>query len=155
MWRLLIICPLIAIRFSAHAELNLKAVHPDEPSEYTYNQRFSSQNALENMAAIDSALESFSKLIETSKKKVSEDKLEKIGNADWETQNLGLPNATRAVRGTLLKQDYLIKKLTYDLAQRRLKAGEISGKKLAEAQRDYKKAEQAFQKFWDSFRVED
>ncbi|MDD4356637.1 MAG: hypothetical protein PHN98_05235 [Smithellaceae bacterium] len=155
MWRLLIICSIITISFSAYAELNLKPVNPDEPAEYTYNQRFSSEHALERLAAIDSALDSFRKLTEASKNKMAKDKLEKIGNTGWETQNLGLPNSALAIKGTILKQEYMIKKLTYDLAQRRLKLGEISKKELSEAQREYKKAEQKFQTFWDSFGIAD
>ena len=155
MWRLLIIFSIIAISFSAYAELNLKPVNPDEPAEYTYNQRLSAEHALKNLVAIDSALDSFRKLTEASKNKMAKDTLEKIGNTGWETQTLGLPNSARAIKGTILKQEYMIKKLTYDLAQRRLKLGEISEKELSEVQREYKKAEQKFQTFWDSFRIAD
>jgi hypothetical protein len=68
-------------------------------------------------------------------------------------QNLGFPNHVGAVKGTLLKQEYLIKKLTYELAQS--KAREVSKEDLSEAKKDCEKAEKQFQDYWDSFSVSD
>jgi len=155
MLRPLIICSIIAISFPAYGDLNLKPVHPDESAEYTYNERFSSKHALDGLARIKSALDSFRKLTEIAAKKISKETLSKIGNTSWETQNLGLVNSVEAVKGTLLKQEYLIKKLTYELAQTKSKSGEINQRDLLEIKREYEKAEKQFQEFWNSFGIAD
>lgn len=155
MLRLLIICSIIATSFPAYGELNLKSPNPDEPAGYTYNQRFSFEHSLKSLATIESSLDSFRKLTETAANKISKGKLAKIGNTGWEMQNLGFPNHVGSVKGTILKQEYLIKKLTYDLAQRKFKSGEINKKELLESEREYKKAEKQFQEFWDSFNIAD
>ncbi|PKN25437.1 MAG: hypothetical protein CVU64_19925 [Deltaproteobacteria bacterium HGW-Deltaproteobacteria-21] len=153
MLRAIIICSVLAISLSAHAELILDPVHPDEPADYTYNERFSTRSSLESLNAIKSALESFRKLTEASAGKIPKKTLAKIGNTGWEMQNLGFPNHVGAVKGTLLKQEYLIKKLTYELAQS--KAREVSKEDLSEAKKDCEKAEKQFQDYWDSFSVSD
>jgi hypothetical protein len=155
MLRALIICSIIAISFPAYGDLNLKPVHPDESAEYTYNERFSSKHALESLASIKSALDSFRKLTEIAVKKISKETLSKIGNTSWEMQNLGLVNSVQAVKGTLLKQEYLIKKLTYELAQTKSKSGKINERDLLEIKREYEKAEKQFQEFWNSFGIAD
>ncbi len=142
------------ITVSAHSE-TLKPVHPDEPAEYTFNERLSTGRSLDSLATIQSALNSFRKLTEATAGKMTKEKLTEIGNIGWEMQNLGFVNHVEAVRGTLLKQDYLIKKLTYELAQTRLKAGEIDRRTLSETKSDYEKAEKRFREFWDAFGIVD
>ena len=154
MIRTLIVCSIILITVSAYSE-TLKAVHPDEPVDYTFNERLSTGHSLESLAIIRSALESFRKLTEAAVGKIPKKSLAEIGNTGWEMQNLGFVNHAEAVRGTLLKQDYLIKKLTYELAQRRSKSGEIDGKELSKAKREYEQAEKQFMEFWDAYRIAD
>jgi len=155
MLRILIICSIIAISFPAYGEVDLKSVHPDESADYTYNERFSSKRSLESLTTIKSALDSFRKLTETAANKISKETLSKIGNTSWEMQNLGFVNLVEAVRGTILKQEYLIKKLTYELAQRKSKSGEINQRDLLEIKREYEKAEKQFQEFWNTFGIAD
>ena len=155
MLRTLIIFSIIAISFSAYGDVDLKSVNPDESADYTYNERFSSKRSLESLATIKSALESFRKLTETVANKISKEGLAKIGNTSWEMQNLGFVNHVEAVKGTILKQEYLIKKLTYELAQIKSKSGEINQRDLLEIKREYEKAEKQFQEFWNSFRISD
>jgi hypothetical protein len=155
MLRILIICSILAVSLPAYAELDLKSANPDESAKYTYNERFSSKQSLESLAEIKSALDSFRKLTEASVNKLSKEKLDKIGNTGWEMQNLGFRNHTGAIEGTILKQEYLIKKLTYELAQRKLKSGEIKQKELLETEKEYKKAEKQFQAFWNTFHIAD
>jgi hypothetical protein len=155
MLRAIIICSILAISLSAHAELILDPIHPDEPADYTYNERFSTRSSLNSLDAIKSSLESFRKLTEASAGKIPKDTLTKIGNTGWEMQNLGFPNHVGTVKGTLLKQEYLIKKLTYELAQTKSRSGEVSQADLSAAKADSEKAEKQFQDFWNSFRVSD
>lgn len=139
----------------AQAESGLKPVHPDEPASYTYDERLSSARSLESLAVIKSALDSFRKLTEAAKGKIPREQMAKIGNTGWEMQNLGFVNHMESVKGTLLKQDFLVKKLTYELAQRKSKSGEIDQKKLVEIKGEYEKAAEKFQKFWNAFGIAD
>lgn len=157
MLRLLVLISLIALVIPVYAKLDLKPVGPGErePVEYTYYQRFSLKNALRSLETISSALISFEKLTEKSKTFICKQQLKEIGNTDWETQNLGLPNCIGAIEGTLRKQEYLIKKLSYELAQEKAKSGEINRKQLRNAQKEKQQAEESFQTFWNSFSVAD
>lgn len=155
MTRILTLIAAAAMVISAHAELDLKPVHPDEPAEYTFNQRFSVENALRTVDFMSSALESFRKLTEQSKSKIPKEQMKKIGNTDWDIQNLGFRNAAGAVKGVLLKQQYQIKKLTYDLALQKSTAKGIDAEELAQAKAEYQRAEKTFQEFWNSFGVSD
>ena len=155
MLRTLIICSIIAISFPAYGEVDLKSVHPDESAASAYNERFSSKRSLESLAAIKSALDSFKKLTEIAANKISKETLAKIGNTGWERQNLGFVNHVESIKGTILKQEYLIKKLTYELAQIKSKSGEINQRDLLEIKREYEKAEKQFQEFWNTFSIAD
>jgi len=153
MLRIFIGCLLIAITIPAYGEVVMKPVHPDEPADSTFNERFSTKNSLENLDAVKSALDSFRKLTAASQGKIPKKRLTEIGNTGWEIQNLGFVNYVGGIKGTLLKQDYLIRKLEYELAQRKAKAGEITGKELLEAKGECEKAEKHFQNFWDTFGI--
>jgi len=132
-----------------------QAVHPDESADYTMNKRFSIKQSLESLAIIESALNSFRKLTEAAAKTIPKEQLAEIGNTGWEMQNLGFINHVQATKGTLLKQDYLIKKLTYELAQKKSKSGEVDQKNLSKIKQEYEKAEREFQKFWKTFGIAD
>ena len=155
MLRVLLVCLIIVTGALAYGEPPLKPVHPDEPASHTFEERFSTGRSLESLAAIQSALDSFRELTKAAADKIPEKKLAEIGNTGWEMQNLGFVNHAGTVRGTILKQDYLIKKLTYELAQRKLQSGEMDPKTLLEAQGEYEKAEKRFQEFWSAFGIAD
>jgi hypothetical protein len=132
-----------------------KAVHPDESADYTMNERLSVRQSLESLAAIESALNSFRKLTEAAAKTMPKEQLAKIGNTGWEMQNLGFVNHVGAVKGTLLKQEYFLKKLSYELAQRKSKSGEMDPKSLLKSKQEYEQAEKEFQQFWKTFGIAD
>lgn len=155
MFRTLIVCFIMAISVSAYGETGLKQVHPDEPAGYTFDERFSTKHSLESLAVIQSALESFRKLTEAAADKIPKERLTEMGNTGWEMQNLGFVNHVEAVKGTILKQDYLIKKLTYESAQRKSKSGEIDQKDLVKIKREYEHAEKQFLEFWGAFGIAD
>lgn len=127
----------------------------DEPVEYTLHQRFSCDNALKRLGQIESALSSFEQLTEETRATRVSDALGEIENLDWETQTLGFTNWSRAIKGTLLKQQYIIAKLQYDLSRERLKQNEINSAEAAKARREYQRAKQAFLTFWKSFTIID
>lgn len=155
MLRTFIICSIIAMAFSAYGDVTVKSVHPDESADNTYNERLSTKSSLESLARIKSALESFRKLTKEVTGKIPKEKLAEIGNTSWDMQNLGFVNHVEAIKGTLLKQEYIIKKLTYELAQRKVKSGEMSQREVVEIQREYEKAEKQFQEFWNTFGIAD
>jgi hypothetical protein len=138
-------------------ELDLKPVGApdDEPVEDTLQRRFSRENALQRMEQIESALASFQRLTETVKAAAPDTKLDKIGNLDWETQNLGFGNWSGAVKGTLLKQQYMIAQLQYELSRERWRRNKTSKAEMTQTRQEYEQAKQAFQEFWNSFSIAD
>ncbi|MCX5810045.1 MAG: hypothetical protein NTX36_11865 [Proteobacteria bacterium] len=145
----------VVLASSAQGELNLRPVHPDEPVGYTYNKRFSFDEAVTSLNTIRLSLESFRLLTEEAKGKISGKRLKEIGNTDWETQNLGFKNMPFCIEGALKKQDYLIKRLQHELAKYEIKDGRISEKELLEAKKSFETAEKSFQTFWDNSGIAD
>ncbi len=153
--RLLAVVFVISFVGVAYGELKLQPIHPDEPVEYTYEQRFSLDIALSSLRKIEASLESFRTLTDEAKGKISGKKLKEIGNTDWETQHLGFKNMPGCIEGALRKQDYLIKELRYQLAKEKLNKKAITEAELLETKRAFEQAEKSFHAFWDSFRVAD
>jgi len=137
------------------AEMNLRPVHPDESAEYTYNKRFSLDEALTSLDRVRLYLESFRLLTEEAQGSISRKRLKEIGNTDWETQYPGFKNIPLCIEGTLRKQDYLIKKLLYESAKHGVKDGTVGGKALSEAKRAFEDSEKSFQTFRDNFGIAD
>jgi hypothetical protein len=153
--RLLAVIFVISFVGVAYGELKLRPIHPDEPVEYTYEQRFSLDIALSSLRKIEASLESFRTLTDEAKGKIPGKKLREIGNTDWETQHLGFKNMPGCIEGALRKQDYLIKELRYQLAKEKLNKKAITEAELLETKRAFEQAEKSFQAFWDSFGVAD
>ena len=137
------------------AGLNLKPIHPDESVYETLNERISINNSLSSLKLVDSALESFTQLTIVARDEIPNQKLNTIGNTDWETQHLGFSNWTKTLQGTLLKQEYLIKKLNYHLACNDYETKKINKEALLNAENKFRLAEKRFQKWWDSFSIAD
>jgi hypothetical protein len=155
MLRIILLMALFVISIPANAEISLKPIHPDEPTEYTYNKRFSTENSLECLSRIRSALESFRKLTEATDAKIAMGVLTNVGNTGWETQNLGFMNWPGTIEGTLYKNEYIIRKLEYELTMEKVKSGQLINSDLEKAEKDYKQAEQNFIIFWNSFGIGD
>jgi len=118
---------------------SLSPVHPDEPIDYTLNERFSLSNSLERIQQIKQALSTY--LTETS---------QPIGDRE-----MAFHNWVGSVEGTLKKQAYQIAKLEFELAQEQYQDGEISQAVLDQKKASYRRAEQDFQAFWNSFNIAD
>ncbi|MHC4356321.1 MAG: hypothetical protein ACYS0H_26760 [Planctomycetota bacterium] len=156
MFRLLIPISLLILVIPVCAELDPKSSGPvGEPAEHTLHRRFSTTYALGCLRKIASGLSSFDELTRESKTLISRERLKEIGNTDWETQNLGFPNALGAVEGTLRRQECLIKKRSYELALERAKTGKPDKKQLAKARKEKEQAEKSYRKFLDSFSIVD
>jgi hypothetical protein len=140
---------------AVQAELTLKPIHPDEAVEHTLKQRFSHENALANMEAIKSFLESFRRLSAAARGKIPAQKLKSIGNTDWEIQELAFRNLPRDIQGALRYQDLLLKKTLYQLAICEAKAGKTPAQKAAQTRQEMEQAEKEFQIFWNGLAIAD
>lgn len=112
-------------------EEELQPVHPDEDVSYTFNTRFSLDNALDRI-----------------------DMLKQVSLPPGE-QSMAYNNSIGAIHGTLMKQHYQITKLEYELAKMLHRDGEITDEELAEKQAAYNQAVEAFKTFWESFGISD
>lgn len=156
MARVSVVSLAVVLCMAAHVGIALqRAVHPDEPADYTMNERLSVRYSMDSLAAIKSALDSFRKLTAAAVKTMPKEKLNEIGNTGWEMQNLGFANHVESVKGTLLKQEYLLNKLACELAERKSKSGEVDQKELLKIKREYEESEKRFKKFWEGFRIAD
>jgi hypothetical protein len=77
------------------------------------------------------------------------------GAADWENQGLGFYNGSRAIEGSVRKQEYQLRQLEYELAQLKYEGRQMSSDELNEKKIVFEKAEKEFQAFWDSFSIRD
>ncbi len=136
-------------------DLVLPLVHPDEPAEYTFNERLSEENALNSLSQIRNALASFQELTIKVQDVLEMETLHEVGNTDWEVQNLGFFNWMNAAEGTIKKQDYQIKKLELALARKQYQDGEIDQASLVLKEKSYATAKQNFQEFWKSLQIGD
>ncbi|MBW4680391.1 MAG: hypothetical protein KME19_09770 [Microcoleus vaginatus WJT46-NPBG5] len=130
-------------------------VHPDELIDDTLNQRFAFENSLTRTQQIKEALESFRQLTDTSKAKLGKSAIASVKNTDSETQTLGFYNWVGSVEGTLIRQNYQLKKLEFKLAEKQYQDQEISKTELDKKSADYHKAEQKFQTFLKTFTIAD
>ncbi len=158
----LFICLLTMLSYSADAKLNLNKAIPGGSDPVTDGERvyegFTAEHALVNIRRIASALDSFTKLTKLSDNllnTMTKAEYDKIGNTDWDIQNNGFGNWVEVVNGTILKQEYLIKKLKYELAQERYKSGVMSKRDVAKAKKEFEEGEKTFQKFWDDYQILD
>ena len=112
-------------------EEDLEQVHPDEDVNYTFNTRFSLENALDRVG-----------------------QLKEISVPEGE-QFMAFSNSIGAVEGTLRKQDYEIKRLEFELAKVLFRDGEITKEQLDQKESAYNEAVSDFKAFWESFGISD
>lgn len=146
--------PAAQAEISSDRTLN-RAAHPDEPIQESLDQRFSVENSRIRMRQIDTALTSFRQLTEISQKNLGQAEVAKVGNTDWETQNLGFHNWVGAVEGTILKQNARIAQLELELAQQQHADKKITKAELMQKAVKAQKAAQEFEQFWQSFSIAD
>lgn len=123
---------------AAHAEMYLRPLASGEPVEVSM-ERFNVGAALKALGTMTAGVERLAKLEKPGKGK------EAIA------REREAYDAPRVLKGTLLKQDYLIKKLRYELALEQYKKGELGAERFATLNTEYQQAETAFKTFWDTF----
>jgi len=136
---------------SAVGYLNLHKRHPDAregPDEF--NRSYSSDQALERLTQMRSFLASFSQLTERARGKLTATQLDAAGNTSAEMQTIGFHNIPLIVEGTLLKQDYQLRQVQYELVQLKRQRGDVSVQELDQAKGAYEAATKRFQIFWDT-----
>ena len=136
---------------SAVGYLNLHKRHPDGlegPDEF--NKGYSSDQALARLTQVRSFLDSFSRLTEQARGRLSRAELEAIGNTGAEMQTIGFHNIPLVVEGTILKQEYQLRQLEYKLAQLKRLGGDITSEELERTRAAYAEAAKNFQTFWDT-----
>lgn len=136
---------------SALGYLNLHKRHPDGaegPEEF--RQSYSSDEALRRLDQVREALESFAKLTEKTRRSLSESELREIGNTGGDMQTIGFHNLPILIEGTILKQEYQLNQLRYQVAQLQRERSEITAEELDRVRLAYRDATKALQVFWDT-----
>ena len=125
------------------------------PAGEKLEERFNAQEAASRTEQIIDALKSFRLLTEKAEGKISKEEMDALGNTSWEIQYLGFHNWTNTVLGTLILQDYEIKKLEFKLALEQLEAGKIANDELELKEAEYIEAKNKVQQFLDSYSIAD
>ncbi len=113
-------------------EGSLEPVHPDETVSETYGTRFSLENALARA-----------------------NQTKELGRGLTGESAMALTNAVGAIQGTLMKQDYQVKKLEFELAKWQLREGQITQEAYNQTKSAYEKAVADLTAFWDKFGISD
>lgn len=129
----------------------------DEPNlrDSTIGEAFSLEQSLYRLGQVREGLDSFKKLTEQSKTKLTKDILEQVGNTGWEIQTLGFYNWANTIEGTLIMQNYQIRKLEFALSAEKYEKGEATKEDAEKAQEAYENAKNELQRFLDSYSIAD
>jgi hypothetical protein len=136
--------------------LNLTKRHPDAadgPTEFA--TQYSPSTALHRLDQLRGFLKSFKQLTARARGRLTAADLRDADNTSREMQSIGFHNIPLAVEGTLLKQDYQLKQVEYELARLRHLSGEVAEQDVERARSAYAEATQRFQVFWDTKRPTD
>lgn len=136
--------------------LNLTRRHPnaaDGPTEFA--TEYSAGPALQRLEQMRGFLNSFTQLTTRARGRLTAADLRDVGNTSGEMQSVGFHNIPLIVEGTLLKQDYQLKQVEYELVQLRRARGEVGDQEVERAKRAYAEATKRFQLFWDTKRPVD
>ncbi|HAS6395474.1 TPA: chromosome partitioning protein ParA [Vibrio vulnificus] len=87
-------------------------VHAEQGEFISERPTYDHTIALEHLASITSSLDSYREMTEI----VDSQLKEKVDNTSWEMQNIGFPNWTNYIKGTLLKQNLRIAELEREQA---------------------------------------
>lgn len=84
-----------------------------------FDERFNKTKATEGLKYVNDWLKSFRELTIVTENSLTSNEKEKIGNLGSDTQTLAFYNWPKTIEGTLLKQEYEISRLEYELAVER------------------------------------
>lgn len=119
------------------------------------DREFSLDEGLFAVEVTRECLQSFRKLTEEAKGKISKAKMKEIGNTEWDMQVLGFHNHSGTLEGTLKKQDFLIKQLQFELVQCQAKEGSAKEEDVQQARKALEASRKAFQEFKKNFHRKD
>ena len=111
---------------------------------------YSADLALQRLTQMESFLTSFRDLTKRVRSTLGRVELNTIGNTSAEIQSIGFHNIPLVVEGTLLKQDYQLKQVDYEIAQLKRARGDITAEDLDRAGGTYTRATKRLQVFWDT-----
>src|SRR4051812_22390079 len=136
---------------SAVGYLDLHKRHPDaEEGAVEFRTSYAAGLAVQRLTQIESFLKSFVRLTRRASTLMTPDELKSFGNTDGTMQTIGFHNIPLIVEGTLLKQEYRLRQLEYELAQLKHAQGETTAAEVDAARRAYADATKRFQLFWDT-----
>jgi hypothetical protein len=133
--------------------LNLTKRHPDAadgPTEFA--TEYSVSPALQRLDQLRGFLNSFKRLTARARGRLTAADLRAAENTSGEMQSIGFHNIPLVVEGTLLKQEYQLKQVEYELARLRHLRGEGAEQDVERARGAYVEATKRFQVFWDTKR---
>jgi len=131
--------------------LNLTRRHPDaNDGAVEFAREYGPAPALERLEQMRGFLKSFRNLTQRARGKLTAADLRAAGNTSREMQSIGFHNIPLVVEGTLLKQDYQLKQIEYELARLRRVRGEATEQDVERARDAYAAATKRFQEFWDT-----
>ena len=131
--------------------LNLHKRHPDAlDGPVEFNAGFGTEVALRRLDQMQGFLKSFARLTDRVRGTVPAAELSAIANTGRDIQTIGFHNIPQIVEGTLLRQDYRLRQVEYELAQLKHARGEIAPAELDRARQAYADATKLLQKFWDT-----
>ena len=129
--------------------LSLKQRHPDGPEgKDEFEHAYLVSAGLERLQQMEGFMESFRKLTDASRSKVSPTVLREVGNTESDMQTVGFHNIPLIVEGTILKQDYQLRQVEYRLAQLQSLGGDITPQELEQKRSAYAEATRELQTFW-------
>ena len=136
---------------SAVGYLDLHKRHPDGAEGATeFNTGYSSDAALQRLAQMQTFLASFRRLTGRVRGTLPATELSAIGNTSAEMQTIGFHNIPLTVEGTILKQEYQLRQVQYELAELKRERGDVSAQELEQARSAYERATKRLQVFWDT-----
>ena len=135
--------------------LNLHKRHPDGYEGREEFDRHTTAEALKRLEQIRGFLNSFARLTDDVRPRMSAATLKAIGNTDRSMQTIGFYNVPLMVEATLLKQAYQLAQSRYELAQLKSGRGQAGADELRRARTAYQEATTALQNFWDTKRPSD
>lgn len=140
---------------AAPGYLDLRAIPGVRGGPDEFGRVYSVTMALERVEQIRGFLNSFSRLTEQARGRLTQAQRQAIGNMGPEMQSIGFNNIPLMVEGTLLKQDYLLMQARYELAGHQYEQQRLSEGELAQAEAAYREATAEFQAFWNRRRFFD
>ena len=118
-------------------------------------ERFNFTNGLTGVENVNNWLKSFRELTLITADRITPEEKHQINNLGADMQSIGFYNWTKAVEGTIRKQNYDICRLEYELALEKLATGKVSQVEIREKEKRYQEANKDMQDFLSKFHVAD